>query len=66
MIGVVSKWDDSKGYGFIKTEDGKELFVHYTSIMGEGFKSLKLNQKVEFDMYETIKGLEARQVKACE
>lgn len=63
MTGTVKWWNDSKGYGFITTESGKEVFVHYSEIQGPGFKTLMENQKVEFDLYETTKGLVAKNVR---
>jgi CspA family cold shock protein len=63
MVGKVKWFDDSKGYGFIENERGKDFFVHYTQILGEGFKTLSPGQEVEFDGYETDLGLEAKGVK---
>lgn len=62
MQGKVRWWNDAKGYGFISTED-KDVFVHYTAITGDGFKTLKEDQSVEFDLYEGPKGLTALNVK---
>lgn len=50
--GQVIWFNDSKGYGLIETENGQTVFVHYSSIQSNGFKSLKQGQKVEFDLYE--------------
>lgn len=63
MKGVVRKWDDSKGYGFITGPNDRDFFVHYTQIQGTGFKSLEPGQEVEFDGYETDLGFEAKDVK---
>jgi CspA family cold shock protein len=61
--GTVKWFNDSKGYGFISPEDeGKDLFVHHTSIAGDGFKSLSEGAKVEFDAAEGEKGPEAKNV----
>lgn len=50
------KWfNDSKGYGFVETESGKEAFVHYSEIQGPGFKTLTEDQEVEIDLYEEDK-----------
>jgi len=58
------KWfNDAKGYGFIAREDGPDVFVHYTAIQGEGFKSLAEGQQVEFEIVEGPKGLQASNVK---
>ena len=61
--GTVKWFNDAKGYGFITPEDGeKDLFVHHSSISGEGFKSLTEGAKVEFEVTEGQKGPEARNV----
>ena len=58
--GTVKWFNDSKGYGFITPEEGgKDLFVHHSNILGEGFKSLVENAKVEFESREGQKGPEA-------
>ena len=62
--GTVKWFNDAKGYGFIAPEDGgKDLFVHHTSIAGDGFKSLSENARVEFESREGQKGPEAIDVK---
>ncbi len=61
--GTVKWFNDQKGYGFITPEDGeKDLFVHHSSIQGEGFKSLQEGQSVEFEMPEGQKGPQASNV----
>ena len=61
--GTVKWFSDQKGYGFITPEDGsKDLFVHHTSIQGEGFKSLQEGQKVEFQVASGPKGPQATEV----
>ncbi len=64
--GQVIWFNDSKGYGLIETEAGHTAFVHYSSILIEGFKTLKQGQKVEFDLYEDeAKGYLAKNVTNC-
>jgi CspA family cold shock protein len=59
FTGKVKWFNESKGYGFIEREDGADVFVHYTSIMGKGFRTLKENDQVEFEVNEGPKGLQA-------
>ena len=63
MTGKVQSFDDGRGFGFIVDERGRTYFVHYSQILGEGFKTLKLGQEVSFEAYETDQGFEAREVK---
>ena len=61
--GTVKWFNDSKGYGFITPEDGgKDLFVHHTNILGEGFKTLAEGQQVEFNVGQGPKGEHATEV----
>jgi len=62
LIGRVKWFNDSKGYGFIEQEGGKDIFVHFTAIQGDGFKSLAEGQKVEFEVIEGAKGPQAAEV----
>ncbi len=63
--GTVKWFNDEKGYGFIKPDDGGEdLFVHHSNIEMEGFRKLEENQKVEYNPAEGKKGMEAQNVKA--
>ncbi len=62
LIGKVKWFNDSKGYGFIEQEGGRDIFVHYTAIEGDGFKSLAEGQKVEFEITEGAKGPQATNV----
>jgi cold shock protein len=63
--GTVKWFNDAKGYGFIAPDEGgKDLFVHHTNIVGQGFKSLAENAKVEFEAREGQKGPEAVNVQA--
>ena len=58
------KWfNDKKGYGFIEYKDTTDIFVHYTTILSDGYKTLKEGQLVEFNLIETAKGLQATNVK---
>lgn len=62
LTGRVKWFNDSKGYGFIEQEGGRDIFVHYTAIQGDGFKSLAEGQKVEFEVTEGSKGPQATKV----
>ncbi len=63
MNGTVKWFNDKKGYGFITPENGeKDCFVHFSAIEGEGFKSLKEGQQVEFEIVEGDKGPAAQNV----
>jgi cold shock protein len=61
--GTVKWFSSEKGYGFISQEDGPDVFVHFSSIQGEGYKNLEENQKVEFDVTEGDKGPQAANVR---
>ena len=64
--GTVKWFSDSKGYGFIAPESGgDDVFVHFQAIEGEGFKTLKEGQVVEFEVTKGPKGLQAANVKAA-
>lgn len=52
-----------KGYGFIQRESGRDVFVHFSSIDGDGYRTLHENEPVEFEIIETDKGVEARNVR---
>ena len=60
--GTVKWFDNKKGYGFIKREEGDDVFVHYSSISGEGFKSLNQDEKVSFEVVDGPKGFQASNV----
>lgn len=61
--GTVKWFNDTKGFGFIKGEDGKDIFVHHTEIKADGFRSLKEGEKVEFEMAQGPKGPKATNVR---
>ena len=61
--GTVKWFNDAKGYGFITTEEGKDVFVHFSAIQGEGFKSLAEGDAVSFDLEEGPKGEQAVNVR---
>ncbi len=63
MIGTVKWFDVKKGFGFLLNPDGKDVFVHYSAIEGEGFRSLKDGEKVEYEQQEGGKGLHANKVR---
>lgn len=54
--GTVKWFNNSKGYGFIERDDGEELFVHFSGIKGQGFRTLRDGQAVEFDVEQDAKG----------
>ena len=60
--GKVKWFNDTKGFGFIQQESGEYVFVHYTAIQGDGFKTLKEGQEVEFEITEGPKGPQASNV----
>ena len=62
--GTVKWFNSSKGFGFIARESGDDVFVHYSSIRGEGYRSLEEGQAVEFDIVEGQKGPQAQNVVA--
>lgn len=61
--GTVKFFNNEKGYGFISREDGEDVFVHFSNIQGEGYKSLEEGQRVEFDVAPGRKGEEAQNVR---
>jgi CspA family cold shock protein len=61
--GTVKWFNDAKGFGFISQEGGEDVFVHHTAIQMDGFRTLKEGQKVEFDVVQGPKGLQAANVR---
>jgi len=64
--GTVKWFNNTKGFGFIEREEGDDVFVHYSSLQIEGYKSLKEGQKVEFSIGESEKGPQAQEVTVIE
>ncbi len=62
MLGKVKWFNAEKGYGFINRGQGEDIFVHYSQIQEEGYRSLEEGQEVEFDLTETERGLQAKNV----
>ncbi|GAM09915.1 cold-shock protein [Geobacter pelophilus] len=63
MVNGTVKWfNDSKGFGFLEQESGEDVFVHFSAITGEGFKSLAEGDRVTFDVVKGPKGLQAANV----
>ena len=60
--GTVKWFDSAKGFGFISTESGEDIFVHFRAITGDGYKSLEEGESVEFEVEEGPKGLQAKDV----
>lgn len=62
MTGTVKWFNAEKGYGFIKDEKGKDIFVHFSSINSDGYKTLEEGQKVTYDLVESDRGPQAKNV----
>lgn len=62
MIGTVKWFNPEKGFGFIEREGGEDVFVHFSAIRAEGYKSLDEGQRVEFDIEKGQRGLQATNV----
>jgi cold shock protein len=60
--GTVKWFNDSKGFGFIEQEDGEDVFVHFSAVQGDGFKTLAEGDRVEFEVQQGPKGLQAANV----
>ncbi len=63
MVGKVKWFNNEKGYGFIEYKEDEDIFVHYSAIESDGYKTLSEGQFVEFDLIETTKGYQAVNVK---
>ena len=62
MTGTVKWFNAEKGYGFTKDEEGKDIFVHFSSINSDGYKTLEEGQKVTYDLVESDRGPQAKNV----
>ena len=62
QAGTVKWFNSVKGYGFITPDEGEDIFVHYSAIQGEGYRTLQEGQAVEFTVVESDKGLQAQDV----
>ncbi len=62
MTGKVKWFNAEKGFGFINRGEGEDIFVHYSQIMEDGYRSLEEGQEVKFDLAETDRGLQAKNV----
>lgn len=63
MQGKVKRFNKVKGFGFITTDDGRDVFFHYSQIIMDGYKTLDENASVEFDLIEGERGLQAHNIK---
>ena len=64
-VGTVKWFSNEKGYGFIEREEGEDVFVHFSAITMDGYKTLTEGQRVEFDVVQGSKGLQAANVTAA-
>ena len=62
MRGKIKWFNNAKGYGFIQRDDGKDVFVHFSAIRGDGYRTLDEGQEVEFDIADSPKGPQAENV----
>ena len=66
MTGNVKWFNAEKGFGFIRTEEEKDIFVHYSQIVQDGYKSLNEGEAVRFEIFESEKGLQAKNVERAQ
>ncbi len=64
MTGRVKSFNKGKGYGFIVVDDEREIFFHYSDLMMDGFKTIDPDTEVEFEVIETERGLQAKEIRA--
>lgn len=62
MKGTVKWFNEEKGFGFISGEDGKDVFAHFSQINKDGFKTLKENEKVEYNVTKSVRGMQAENI----
>ena len=65
VLGTVKWFNNAKGYGFIQPQEGPDVFVHFSAIQGQGFKTLTEGQRVSFDVTNGPKGLQASNIRAA-
>ena len=63
MIGSVKMFNKEKGYGFIRTEDGKDVFFHHSSILMDGYKTAETGEPVDFEVEDSDRGPRAKNIK---
>jgi len=66
MRGIVKWFNNSKGYGFIGRDDGPDVFVHYSGVVGDGYRTLKEGDVVEYEIVRSPRGAQAVEVKKIE
>lgn len=62
MKGTVKWFNEEKGFGFITGEDGKDIFAHFSQINKDGFKTLKENEEVEYNVTKSVRGMQAENI----
>lgn len=63
MKGIVKRFNESRGFGFITTQDGRDVFFHFSQLVMDGYKTIKIGSEVEFDLLESERGLQASNIK---
>ncbi len=66
MQGIVKRFNKTKGFGFITSDDGQDAFFHFSELVMDGFKTIEEGAKVEFDMVEGDRGLQAHNIKKAD